>query len=62
MTARVLSKMNITVNDTLDLTDFDTTQDPNLDITMNEWNENAIEIDEDVTPSRLVHDVYMLRD
>jgi hypothetical protein len=62
MTARVLSKMNITLNDTLDLTDFDTTQDPNLDITMNEWNENAIEIDEDVTPSRLVHDVYMLRD
>ena len=62
MTARVLSKMNITVNDTLDLTDFDTTQDPNLDITMQEWNENAIEIDEDVTHSRLVQDVYLMKD
>lgn len=62
MTARVLSKMNITLNDTLDLFDFDTTQDPNLDITMQEWNENAIEIDEDITPSRLVHDVYLMKD
>jgi hypothetical protein len=62
MTARVLSKMNITMTDTLDLTDFDTTQDPNLDITMQEWNENAIEIDEDVTHSRLVQDVYLMKD
>ena len=62
MTARVLSKMNITMTDTLDLTDFDTTQDPNLDITMEEWNENAIEIDEDVTHSRLVQDVYLMKD
>ena len=62
MTARVLSKMNITMTDTLDLTDFDTTQDPNLDITMEEWNENAIEVDEDITPSKLVQDVYLMRD
>ena len=62
MTARVLSKMNITMNDTLDLSEFDTTQDTNLDITMQEWNENAIEIDEDITRSRLVQDLYLMRD
>jgi len=62
MTAKVLSKMNITVNDTLDLSEFDTTQDPDLNITMEEWNENAIEIDEDVTHSRLVQDVYLMKD
>jgi hypothetical protein len=62
MTAKVLSKMNITMNDTLDLSEFDTTQDPDLNITMEEWNENAIEIDEDVTHSRLVQDVYLMKD
>lgn len=62
MTARVLSKMNITMNDALDLSEFDTTQDVNLDITMEEWNENAIEVDEDITPSKLVQDVYLMRD
>jgi len=62
MTARVLSKMNITMNDELDLSNFDTTQDASLDITMEEWNENAIEIDEDVTRSRLVQDVYLMKD
>lgn len=62
MTARVLSKMNITMNDALDLSEFDTTQDGNLDITMEEWNENAIEVDEDITPSKLVQDVYLMRD
>ena len=62
MTARVLSKMNITMNDTLDLSEFDTTQDTNLDITMEEWNENAIEIDEDITRSRLVQNLYFMRD
>jgi hypothetical protein len=62
MTARVLSKMNITMNDELDLSEFDTTQDPDLNITMQEWNENAIEIDEDVTRSRLVQDVYLMKD
>ena len=62
MTARVLSKMNITMNDTLDLSEFDTTQDTNLDITMEEWNENAIEIDEDITRSRLVQNLYLMRD
>ena len=62
MTARVLSKMNITMNDALDLSEFDTTQDADLDITMQEWNENAIEIDEDVTRSRLVQDVYLMKD
>jgi len=62
MTARVLSKMNITINDTLDLSEFNTTQDTNLDITMEEWNENAIEIDEDITRSRLVQDVYLMKD
>ena len=62
MTARVLSKMNITMNDALDLSEFDTTQDTNLDITMEEWNENAIEIDEDITRSRLVQDLYLMRD
>jgi len=62
MTAKVLSKMNITVNDTLDLSEFDTTQDPDLNITMEEWNENAIEIDEDVTHSRLIQDVYLMKD
>jgi hypothetical protein len=29
---------------------------------MEEWNENAIEIDEDVTRSRLVQDVYLMKD
>lgn len=62
MTARVLSKMNITMNDALDLSEFDTTQDGDLDITMEEWNENAIEVDEDITPSKLVQDVYLMRD
>ena len=62
MTARVLSKMNITMNDALDLSEFDTTQDTNLDITMEEWNENAIEIDEDITRSRLVQNLYLMRD
>jgi hypothetical protein len=62
MTARVLSKMNITMNDELDLSNFNTTQDASLDITMEEWNENAIEIDEDVTRSRLVQDVYLMKD
>jgi hypothetical protein len=62
MTAKVLSKMNITINDTLDLSKFDTTQDKDLDITMEEWNENAIEIDEDITQSRLVQDVYLMKD
>jgi len=62
MTARVLSKMNITMNDELDLSNFDTTQDASLNITMEEWNENAIEIDEDVTRSRLVQDVYLMKD
>ncbi len=62
MTARVLSKMNITMNDELDLSEFDTTQDKDLDITMEEWNENAIEIDEDITRSRLVQDVYLMKD
>lgn len=62
MTARVLSKMNITMNDTLDLSEFDATQDKDLDITMEEWNENAIEIDEDITRSRLVQDVYLMKD
>lgn len=62
MTARVLSKMNITMNDALNLSDFDTIQDPELDITMQEWNENAIEIDEDITRSRLVQDVYLMKD
>jgi hypothetical protein len=62
MTARVLSKMNITMNDALDLSEFDTTQDVDLNITMQEWNENAIEIDEDVTRSRLVQDVYLMKD
>jgi len=62
MTARVLSKMNITMNDALDLSEFNTTQDTNLDITMEEWNENAIEIDEDITRSRLVQDVYLMKD
>ena len=62
MTARVLSKINITMNDALDLSEFDTTQDGNLDITMEEWNENAIEVDEDITPSKLVQDVYLMRD
>ena len=62
MTARVLSKMNITMNDDLDLSEFDTTQDTDLNITMAEWNENAIQIDEDVTPSKLVQDVYLMKD
>lgn len=62
MTAKVLSKMNITINDTLDLSKFETTQDKDLDITMEEWNENAIEIDEDITQSRLVQDVYLMKD
>lgn len=62
MTARVLSKMNITMNDTLDLSAFNTTQDPALDITMQEWNENAIEIDEDITHSKLVQDIYLMKD
>lgn len=62
MTARVLSKMNITMNDELNLSDFDTVQDASLDITMEEWNENAIEIDEDITRSRLVQDVYLMKD
>jgi hypothetical protein len=62
MTARVLSKMNITMNDTLDLSAFDTTQDLALDITMQEWNENAIEIDEDITHSKLVQDIYLMKD
>ena len=62
MTARVLSKMNITMNDALNLSDFNTIQDPELDITMQEWNENAIEIDEDITRSRLVQDVYLMKD
>jgi len=62
MTARVLSKMNITMNDALDLSEFDATQDKDLDITMEEWNENAIEIDEDITRSRLVQDVYLMKD
>jgi len=62
MTARVLSKMNITMNDDLDLSEFDTTQDASLNITMQEWNENAIQIDEDVTHSRLVQDIYLVKD
>jgi hypothetical protein len=62
MTAKVLSKMNITINDTLDLSKFDTTQDKDIDITISEWNENAIEIDEDITQSRLVQDVYLMKD
>ncbi len=62
MTAKVLSKMNITMNDTLDLSNFDTTKDASLDITMQEWNEHAVEIDEDVTPSRLVQDAYLMKD
>lgn len=62
MTAKVLSKMNITMNDTLDLSEFKPTQDPYLDITMQEWNDNAIEIDEDITHSRLVQDVYLMKD
>jgi hypothetical protein len=62
MTARVLSKMNITMNDDLDLSEFDTTQDAGLNITMEEWNENAIQIDEDVTHSRLVQDIYLVKD
>lgn len=62
MTAKVLSKMNITMNDELDLSNFDTVQDSALDITMQEWNENAIEIDEDITHARLVRDVYLMQD
>jgi hypothetical protein len=62
MTAKVLSKMNITMSDALDLSEFDTTQDADLNITMQEWNENAIEIDEDITRSRLVQDVYLMKD
>jgi len=62
MTARVLSKMNITINDTLDLSEFNTVQEGSLDITMQDWNENAIEIDEDITRSRLVQDVYLMKD
>jgi hypothetical protein len=62
MTAKVLSKMNISMSDVLDLSEFDTTQDADLNITMQEWNENAIEIDEDVTHARLVQDVYLMRD
>jgi hypothetical protein len=62
MTARVLSKMNITMNDDLDLSEFDTTQDASLNITMQEWNENAIQIDEDVTHSRLIQDIYLVKD
>lgn len=62
MTARVLSKMNITINDTLDLSNFNAVQDPGLDITMKEWNDYAIEIDEDITRSKLVQDVYLMND
>lgn len=62
MTARVLSKMNITMNDELDLSEFGTVQEGSLDITMEDWNENAIEIDEDITRSRLVQDVYLMKD
>jgi hypothetical protein len=62
MTARVLSKMNITMNDILDLSSLDAVQDADLNITMQEWNENAIEIDEDITRSRLVQDVYLMKD
>jgi hypothetical protein len=62
MTAKVLSKMNITMSDALDLSEFNTTQDADLNITMQEWNENAIEIDEDITRSRLVQDVYLMKD
>jgi len=62
MTARVLSKMNITMNDVLDLSNLDAVQDSELNITMKEWNENAIEIDEDITHSRLVQDVYLMKD
>jgi len=62
MTAKVLSKMNITMNDTLDLSEFNTVQEGSLDITMQDWNENAIEIDEDITRSRLVQDVYLMKD
>jgi hypothetical protein len=29
---------------------------------MQDWNENAIEIDEDITRSRLVQDVYLMKD
>jgi hypothetical protein len=62
MTAKVLSKMNITMNDILDLSSLDAVQDAELNITMKEWNENAIEIDEDITHSRLVQDVYLMKD
>ena len=62
MTAKVLSKMNITMNDILDLSSLDAVQDAELNITMREWNENAIEIDEDITHSRLVQDVYLMKD
>ena len=62
MTARVLSKMNITMNDELDLSNLNTIQDSTLDITMQEWNENAIEIDEDITHARLVQNVYLMQD
>jgi hypothetical protein len=62
MTARVLSKMNITMNDELDLSNLNTIQDSTLDITMQEWNENAIEIDEDITHAKLVQNVYLMQD
>lgn len=62
MTAKVLSKMNITMNDELDLSNLNTIQDSTLDITMQEWNENAIEIDEDITHARLVQNVYLMQD
>jgi hypothetical protein len=62
MTARVLSKMNITMNDELNLSNLNTIQDSTLDITMQEWNENAIEIDEDITHARLVQNVYLMQD
>jgi len=62
MTAKVLSKISITMSDSLDISNFDTIQDPNLSLNMKDWNENAIEIDEDVTHSRLVQDVYLMKD
>jgi len=62
MTAKVLSKISITMSDSLDISNFDTIQDPYLSLTMKYWNENAIEIYEDVTHSRLVQDVYLMKD
>ena len=54
--------LSVNVNALYDLNKYKVVQDPDFQLDKVEYsnlNINAIEIDEDITPSKLIHDVYV---